>query len=62
MDRLMHTTAVRSLPLLLALFSLIPAGCKSTKSDVSITRAGAMSSSGKSLQTQTSQTTIDVQQ
>ena len=32
------------------------------KSDVSITRAGAMSSSGKSLQTQTSQTTIDVQQ
>ena len=31
MDRLMHTTAVRNLPLLLALFSLIPAGCKSTK-------------------------------
>ena len=34
MDRLMHTTAVRNLPLLLALFSLIPAGCKSTKSEV----------------------------
>ena len=34
MDRLMHTTAVRNLPLLLARFSLIPAGCRSTKSEV----------------------------
>ena len=34
MDRLMHTTAVRNLSLLLALCSLIPAGCRSTKSEV----------------------------
>ena len=34
MDRRKHTTAVRNLSLLLALLSLIPAGCKSTKSEV----------------------------
>jgi hypothetical protein len=34
MNRRKHTTAVRNLSLSLALVSLIPAGCKSTKSEV----------------------------
>jgi hypothetical protein len=34
MDRREHTTAVRNLSLSLAVLSLMPAGCKSTKSEV----------------------------
>jgi hypothetical protein len=34
MDRLKHTTPARNLSLLLVVLSLIPAGCKSTKSEV----------------------------